>query len=390
MLSYAEAMTRARDLVPVLAERALKTEKLRRLPDETVTDLGASGLLRIAQPRRFGGSELSLSEIYDVVSLICEGCGSAGWVYSLLTSHGWMLALFGDQAQQDVWGADADAIISTSFAAATGPVEPVDGGVRIRDGRWRFSTGVHHATWVLLLVAIPGDDGPPDIRFALLPRDEIEIVEDWKATGLAGTGSCSLTVKDAFVPGYRTLRLQDINEASTPGSELNDAPLYRAPIVGAWVLFLTAPAVGIARGALRACIARTMGRVDPFTGAPLGGDPAGLIRLGGASARIDAGDLLMKRAAGSVTAEIVEHGKATTETLVRSRRDYAFGVRLCVEAVEDLFLGAGASSLDEDSPIQRNWRDVHAVAQHVGNNLDRNMLAWGEGTLGFGDGLRFG
>jgi len=390
MLSYPEAMTQARDLVPVLAERALRTEKLRRLPDETFTDLDASGLLRITQPRRFGGSELSLPEIFDVVSLICEGDGSAGWVYSLLTSHGWMLALFGDQAQQDVWGADADAIISTSFAGASGPVEPVDGGVRIRDGRWRFSSGVHHADWVVLLAAVPCDDSPPDMRFLLVPRDEVEIIEDWTAAGLAGTGSCGLTVRDAFVPGYRALRMQDISEVTTPGREFNDGPLYKSPIVGAWSLFLSAPAVGIARAALRACIDRTKGRVNPYTGAPAAAAPASLIRFGRAAASIDAGELLMRRAAESVTAEILDQDKATPDTLVRSRRDHVFGVHLCVAAVEDLFLSAGASSLDEESPIQRHWRDVHAVAQHVGNNLDSNLLAWGERTLGFGDGLRFG
>ena len=63
---------------------------------------------------------------------------------------------------------------------------------------------------------------------------------------------------------------------------------------------------------------------------------------------------------------------------------------MCVEAVEDLFRAAGASSLDESSPIQRHWRDVHAVAQHVANNLDSNLSAWGEWALGLGDGLRFG
>jgi alkylation response protein AidB-like acyl-CoA dehydrogenase len=69
---------------------------------------------------------------------------------------------------------------------------------------------------------------------------------------------------------------------------------------------------------------------------------------------------------------------------------HAFAIRLCVEAVEELFLAAGASSLDENSPIQRHWRDVHAVAQHVANNFDTNLGAWGERALGIGDGLRFG
>ena len=133
------------------------------------------------------------------------------------------------------------------------------------------------------------------------------------------------------------------------------------PLVGCWHVFLSAPAAGIARGAMDA-----------------------------AAARIEAAETLIRRATESVTADIAATGAVSPQTQVRGRRDHAFGISLCVEAVEDLFRAAGASSLDESSPIQRHWRDVHAVAQHVANNLDSNLGAWGERALGLGDGLRFG
>jgi 3-hydroxy-9,10-secoandrosta-1,3,5(10)-triene-9,17-dione monooxygenase len=388
-LTYAEAIARAEALVPVLAERAAKTEALRRLPDETFADLVASGLLRLTQPRQLGGAELSLPECFDIVSMLSSGCGSTGWTLSLLAAHGWMIGLFSEQAQREVWGPDQDAIISTSFAG-DGQPDVVDGGMHIKEGRWRFSTGVHHADWAALLAPVPRAGGPPDMRFLLIPRSEIEIIEDWRSAGLAGSGSCSLLARDVFVPDHRTLRLQDILEATTPGQDVNDGPLYKFPLVGTWQVFLSAPAVGIARGALDAWTTRTKNRLHPFTRESVAGDPAGLARLGGAAARIDAAELLMRRAAESATQEMVNQGTTTPATLARSRRDYAFAIRLCVEAVEELFLAAGASSLDESSPIQRHWRDVHAVAQHVANNLDSNLRAWGERALGLGDGLRFG
>ncbi len=98
----------------------------------------------------------------------------------------------------------------------------------------------------------------------------------------------------------------------------------------------------------------------------------------------------MRRAAESATSDMLARGQVAPATRVRGRRDYAFSVRLCVEAVEELFLAAGASSLDESSAIQRHWRDVHGVAQHIANNLDMNLRAWGEHALGLGDGLSFG
>ncbi len=390
-LTAAEAIGRARALVPVLAERAAKTEALRRLPDETFADLLGSGLLGISQPRRFGGSELTLTDAFDIISLISQGCGSAGWTYALLAAHGWFLAQFPEQAQRDVWGANPDAVLSTSFSGGPGP-EPVDEGWRITQGRWRFSTGAHHADWVALLAPVPAAEGgaAPDMRFLLMPRSEIEIIEDWRSAGLAGSGSCSITARDIVVPHHRTLRMQDLLDATAPGRRVNDGPLYQFPLVGCWHVFLSAPAAGIARGAMDAWIARTKSRVHPFTRAPVAADPVGLVRLGGAAAKIEAAETLIRRATETVTADILAAGAVTQQVQVRGRRDHAFAIRLCVEAVEDLFLAAGASSLDEGSPIQRHWRDVHAVAQHVANNLDTNLGAWGEWALGLGDGLRFG
>ena len=387
-LTAAEAMDRARALVPVLAERAAKAEALRRLPDEKLADLRDSGLLGITQPRRFGGSELPPADAYDLISLLSQGCGSTGWTYSLLTSHGYLLAMFPEQAQRDVWDTDPDAILSTSFSGGPGP-EIVDGGLHITQGLWRFSSGVHHSDWVALLAPVPQGNAAPDMRFLLIPRSEIEIIEDWRSAGLAGTGSCSIAARDIFVPHYRTLRLQDVLDATAPGLSVNDGPLYKFPFIGGWVLFLSAPAPGIARGALDAWIARTKSRVHPFTRQPVAADPVGLVKLGDAAARIGAAEALIRGAAERMTAEIFGTGAVSPETKVRCRRDHAFGIRLCVEAVEGLFLAAGASSLDESSPIQRHWRDVHAVAQHIANNLDSNLSAWGEWALGLGDGTRF-
>ncbi|TDB97313.1 acyl-CoA dehydrogenase family protein [Actinomadura sp. 7K534] len=388
-LTPAEATARARALIPVLDDRAAKTEALRRLPDETFADLRESALMRITQPRRFGGSELDLADAFDVITLLAQGCGSTGWTYSLVIAHGWFVALFGERAQQEVWGQNPDATMSTCFSGGS-PPDAVDGGLHIREGRWRFSTGVHHADWVALLAPLPRREGPPDMRFLLIPRDEVEIVEDWRSAGLAGTGSCSVDARDVFVPHHRTLRLHDLLNATAPGAEVNDGPMYRLPLVGAWQVFLTAPAVGIAQAAISAATERMRSRPRPAAGANGTADPGALARLGGAAARVEAAETLIRRSAETVTLDVLTLGAAAPATLARSRRDNAFSVRLCVEAVEELFVNAGASMLDESSPLQRHWRDVHAVAQHMANNLDMNLRAWGERALGLNDGLRFG
>ncbi len=69
-------LQRARDLVPVLRERAAETERLRRIPDATIGDLHDNGLLRILQPARVGGGEFDYGLMVEVSAELGRGCGS--------------------------------------------------------------------------------------------------------------------------------------------------------------------------------------------------------------------------------------------------------------------------------------------------------------------------
>ena len=91
---FPELLQRAEALVPVLRERAGKAEELRRLPDETIEDLHRSGLFRILQPRRVGGSELPFRSIVELGSVISRGDGSTGWVLANLAAHHWLLGMW--------------------------------------------------------------------------------------------------------------------------------------------------------------------------------------------------------------------------------------------------------------------------------------------------------
>ena len=93
VLTAQEAVGIAKKLAPKFAERAAHAEKIRRVPEESIEELNASGLLRLMQPKRFGGSELGLGSLMDVVLEICKGCSSTAWAYSNLASHSWNICL---------------------------------------------------------------------------------------------------------------------------------------------------------------------------------------------------------------------------------------------------------------------------------------------------------
>jgi hypothetical protein len=161
-----------RDLLPVLRERAQDTEDARSVPEESVKALQETGFFKLLQPKLHGGFEADPVSFYTAVKLIASACGSTGWVASILGVHPWHVALFDAQAQQEVWGEDEDVRISSSYAPM-GKAEVVDGGYRL-SGRWSFSSGCDHCTWVLLGGPAFKDGKPVDGFIGAIPEPMVE------------------------------------------------------------------------------------------------------------------------------------------------------------------------------------------------------------------------
>ncbi|MDT4962533.1 MAG: 3-hydroxy-9,10-secoandrosta,3,5(10)-triene-9,17-dione monooxygenase, partial [Pseudonocardiales bacterium] len=239
-LSAADVLGAVTDLLPILRERAQETEDLRRIPDETVKSLQATGFFRLLQPHRYGGVEASPVDFYRGVRLIASACGSTGWVSSVLGVHPWQLALFDEKAQDEVWEEDTATLISSSYAPM-GRAKAVDGGFTF-SGRWSFSSGCDHAQWVFLGGLVMGDEGTPvDFRTFLLPRADYEIDDVWDTIGLRGTGSNDIIVSDVFVPEYRTLSFMDTGRCVCPGQQINSAPLYKLPFASVFSCSISVP-----------------------------------------------------------------------------------------------------------------------------------------------------
>ncbi len=134
-VGYDEMLQRARNLKPVLAERAEACERLRRLPDETERDLHDAGLFRVAQPRRVGGAELDVGIFVDVCAELARVCPSTAWNFGNLASHHWMLGYCDPRIQDEIWDVSPDTLIATSLAFPCGKGRKVDGGWEVT-GRW--------------------------------------------------------------------------------------------------------------------------------------------------------------------------------------------------------------------------------------------------------------
>src|SRR5215813_10297048 len=278
-VTRAELLRRATKLVPVLQERAARTEQLRQIPPETVQDLISSGLIRIGNPPRYGGLDVEYDAAFDVAWELGWACGSTAWCYSLWTVHNWWVGHFPAQAQEEFFASGPDTFASSGLNPGRGKAEPVAGGLRV-SGHWRFSSGCDAASWAIL--AVPGLNG---LIWGLLPRSDYDIVDTWFTSGMRGTGSKDIVVKEAFVPEYRTMDPGRAGDGEWTGWELHKRLSYRLPIRCMTGWDLLAPLIGMAQGAVDTFTSRLGGTSGPGRTA----DSALVqVRLAEASVEVDA------------------------------------------------------------------------------------------------------
>lgn len=381
--AHAAMIAKARLLLPRLRDRAARTEELRHLPPETERDLHDAGLFRMLQPRRVGGAELDYVALVDCAELLGQADASVAWNFANLASHHWMLGMFEQKAQDLVWGRDPDALIASSFIFPAGRATKVAGGYRLH-GSWPFSSGVASCEWNMLASVVYSDDEADGIeyRIFLLPKGDYKVLDTWNVAGLRGTGSCDVEVKDAFVADDMTLAVGALAGGQTPGSKVNPNPLYALPVFSLFPYVLSGVALGNAQACLDDYTDVARHRISTYNRAKLSDFQSTQIKIAEASAKIDAARLIMRSACLDAMGDARRGCLPDMATKTRYRRDGAFSVNLCTDAVSMLFAASGARGLFTTGVLQRQFRDAHAINSHLAFNFDAAGTNYGRVALG--------
>jgi 3-hydroxy-9,10-secoandrosta-1,3,5(10)-triene-9,17-dione monooxygenase len=381
--AHAAMVAKARALVPRLRDRAARTEELRHLPPETELDLHEAGLFRMLQPRRIGGAELDYVALIDCADLLGQADASVAWNLANLASHHWMLGMFEPTAQDLVWGRDPDALIASSFIFPAGRATRVEGGYRLH-GSWPFSSGVASCAWNMLASVVYSDDEADGIeyRIFLLPKADYNVLDTWNVAGLRGTGSCDVEVRDVFVPDYMTVAVGDLAGGPTPGSELNPNSLYALPVFALFPYVLSGVALGNAQACLDDYAEVVRHRISTYNHAKLSDFQSTQIKIAEASAKIDAARLIMRSACLNAMEDARRGHVPDMATKTRYRRDGAYSVNSCTDAVSMLFAASGARGLFTTGVLQRQFRDAHAINSHLAFNFDAAGTNYGRVALG--------
>ena len=381
-VSYAEAIQRARDLIPLLREQATACERERRLTGPVMQALHETGLLRFLQPKAWGGMELPFIAYFDIPEMLSRGDISTGWVVANLASHHRNLVWWPEQAQKDVWAANPDAGIASGIAYQQGRAHKLDGGMKV-SGAWNFSSGTDHSEWSMLACTVREEDKPVDWIYALVPSSDYEIVDDWHVLGMCATGSKTVRCTDVFVPEHRTLSMHVARPGHAwPGLEVHRNPHYRIPTSALGGHTIGGCMVGNARNALDTCLALVKERSTSYTGARMRDFQTVQLRIARSAAQIDAAALLMRNDLLEAQALYEAGGTLDTEAKLRYKRNCALGGRLCVEAIDSLHEMAGANGIYDHFALQRMFRDARAAAGHFSFSVDAQLPPWALVALG--------
>lgn len=369
-----------REFLPTIAGNAGLAEQQCSVPEVNIRLLKDAGFFKALQPAAYGGTELAIPEYAESIVLLAESCASTAWASGLLANHAHAMALFDSRLQNELWQDAPDTLISSSVAPL-GQWQAAEGGITL-SGRFGWSSGCDHAQWAVLGYLGFNDMGQKGPCFAVVPSTDFQILDDWDAAALKGTGSKTIVVDNAFVPDYRTESLFALNYGLARGFNEQQGGLYFLPFSSVFSLAFSAVAVGIARRMTSVFSDKTRARVRAYTGAKVAESaPAGM-RLAESVNQTHAALTILRHDWQQMDRACQERKQPTAEMMLHWRVNQAYAVKLSVEAVDRLFAAAGGSAWFNSNEMQRLFRDVHICASHAQTDYDMAAQTFGRHLLG--------
>ncbi len=357
----ADVVGAAHALDKEIRERADEIEAARRLPKDLSDRFAEAGFYRMLVPEAYGGLELPPAETMEAIETLARADGSCGWVAFIGATSGTVLALLPPESAREIFS--HEKVLITGVFAPRGRAVAEPGGFRV-NGRWQWGSGSENADWVMGGCQVIRDgepevmrNGMPRSRMMIAPGSEIEFLDTWHVSGLAGTGSTDYAMNDLFVPERRA------GGIGVDGPL--ERPLYAFPQFGLLAMGIAAVALGLARTAIDELVELAGGKVPQGSARPLAARQS-------AQADVSRAEALYRSARGWYYETMERAWEAATREgtiSVAHRRDVRLATthatRACADAVDLMYHLAGGSSVYRTSPLQRIFRDVHVATQHM-------------------------
>jgi indole-3-acetate monooxygenase len=355
---------------PVLRQYAAAAETNRRLSPEVVQALIDSGITRVVIPKAYGGQEMEPVGYLKLLEALARIDSATAWVSSLFLGISGIGGVLPKEAGDEMY-ADPRSLFAGAWFPPGG-AEPVEGGYRV-SGQWAFGSGSNYATWLSCQVVVMengapkiGPNGGPIPLILFMKGSEAEVLDNWDALGMRGTGSHDFRAEGVFVPERRVWPIgpYEIKNPAFAG------PNFR---LGLWIVpaLNAAVTLGIARAAVDDLMELAGQKTPSYTQIALTDKPVVQEHLARARAQVEAGESYLYSAIGSATEYVQSAPKCDIEHGMPIALACSFAVEAAAKAVDLVHACAGTSGIRVDRSFQQHFRDVHTVSQHAFSSTSR-------------------
>lgn len=361
-----ELLASTERLATGIAPRSAEIEALRFLPQDIADTLAGAGLYRMLTPADYGGLECHVVTFVEVIELLAQTEASAAWCTFISCTSCVLAAYLSPVVARDLFGD-----INLKAAGVTAPRghavrEIKDGisGYRV-SGRWSWGSATKNADLIQGGCLIYGSDGKPEmlesgrprIQLMVFKRDQVVSLDNWSAFGLCGSGSGEYEVDKIFIP-------EEYSVCLTEDSAL-DRPLYKFPIFGLLGIGIGAVALGIARKAIDVLSDLANEKTPQSSGRTLAMRPATQQEVAVSEAKLRSSRAFLLDAIRSAWNAAEMGGDISIEHRRDIRLATTYAVNSAKEIVSSMFKLGGGSSVFEQSPLQKCFRDINVAAQHM-------------------------
>jgi 3-hydroxy-9,10-secoandrosta-1,3,5(10)-triene-9,17-dione monooxygenase len=371
-----ELLEAARALRPQLRANQAETEVHGRYAPEIHQAFVDAGFFRIMQPKSLGGLELGVEAFYQVITEVARGCPSTAWCLCLSAGHTLTLASYwGEEAQREIFGEHGYIVSPASFNAQPDAVITADErdgvpGLRV-SGTWKYCSGAPYSTHFMpSFVRQAEDRDEPAVYWAVVPRPAYTVLDDWGGIiGMRGSGSNSIHIDNAFVPGHHVTEAAWTSQLSgeTAGSRLHGRDWYAGPFTAFAEGEIAAVTAGLGLAAIDEYERIITSSKAPMTARDMrrSEHPVWQGKFGTALALVDSAVALSGRG-GQWYEEFARQsvcGEApfSAERALRLNNLYLVAENQIWAAIEMMLSSAGSRHSADGARLQRYFRDMVAT-----------------------------
>ena len=352
----------AHELAEKVAANADQIDIDRQIPTELTNELADKGFFRLLLPKSLGGAQLAHSDFLKILEIFAAEDGSTGWCINQNNVFSTNSLRMPQGIAEEIY-TEARAVVTNGPPDSSARAVPCDGGYKL-SGRWNFSSGITHASWIAALAPVlPADQEPSTVfvresgRVMLIPKNDVKFVDFWPVHGLRGTASFSFEVEDLFIPEERTY--------SPTNQPREDGPVYGIPITLLFASGFSTVALGIAQASLGTAMDLAAIKIPGRASSLLQDEPTTQRIIGEAQAIWHSAKAFLREAHASVWESAAANKPLTVEQRIKLRLAATFGIRKSKEIVEIAYELCGSNAILDTNPIQRQFQDIHVVSQHI-------------------------